>query len=87
MGGSTCAISTLWTHWFDNWFNDVTKVLIKEDLAKFACKWNMGEENLKYPYIVLLNGIQCRNLMITTIILKKYGDDKKQKNHFFINIS
>jgi hypothetical protein len=34
LGGSTCAISTLWTQRIDNWFNDVIKVLIKEDLAQ-----------------------------------------------------
>jgi hypothetical protein len=56
LGGSACAISTVWAQGFDIWFNDVTKVLIKEDLAKFACKRNIREENLNNPYIVLLNG-------------------------------
>ncbi len=56
LGGNASAISTLWAQGFDIWFNYVIKVLIKEDLAKFACKWNIREENLKNPYIVLLNG-------------------------------
>ncbi len=56
LSGCACAINTLWTQGFDNWFNDVTKVLLKEYLAKFACKQNMQEENLKHLYVVLFNG-------------------------------